>query len=80
MDQPQNASNLQEIIIFYILFYMCRRGRENLRPMQKGTFAVATDPEVNKRYIYQAIDEADKNHKRHGTKIANQGKVYEITG
>ena len=45
---PPNAKSLQEIIIFYFLFYMRRRGRKNLRPMLKNTFKVATDPENNR--------------------------------
>ena len=62
MATAPNAQNLQEITIFFILFCMCHRGRENLRNVKKDMFAVAVDPEDGQRYIYQAIDEADKNH------------------
>ena len=30
MPAPLNPKNLQEIIIFFILFYVCRQGRENI--------------------------------------------------
>ena len=70
----------QDIVIFYILFYMCCRGRDNLREMKQFTFAVKTDPEVSRKYIYQCIDEYDKNHNEFDTDIANEGRIYEIPG
>ena len=75
-----NPRNLQNVLIFYILYYMCRRGRENLRSMKQFTFAIKTDPEVNRKYIYQAVDEYDKNHSETDTDIANEGRIYEIPG
>lgn len=48
--------------------------------MTKQTFAIAVDPEDNRRYIYQAIDESDKNHKENEISLSNQGRIYEITG
>ena len=80
MLEPPNAKNLQEIMIFYVLFYMCRRGRENLRAMKKSTFVIATDPEDNRRYIYQAVDEINKNHSEYDTSLANDGRIYAIPG
>ena len=81
MLEPPNARNLQEIVIFYILFYMCRRDRENLRTM-KNTFQVAiVNEDAQKgRYIYQAVDECDKNHSANDTKASNDGRIYEIPG
>lgn len=78
MAGPPNATLLQEIVLFYILMYMCRRGRENLRPMTVDTFKVATDAEDNRQYIYQAIDEADKNHGAQDTSKSNDGRIYEV--
>ena len=80
MAAPPNAKALQDIIIFYTLFYMYRRGCENLRPMKKNTYAITTDPEDGQRYIYQAIDEADKNHQYSETGASNEGRIYEIKG
>ena len=44
---------IQETLLFHIIFFMGRRGRENLRAMSKDTFAVRTDPD-GRKYIYQA--------------------------
>lgn len=78
MQGPPDPALLQEICLFYIVMYMCRRGRENLRPMTVETFKVATDPEDNRQYIYQAIDEADKNHGPKDTSNSNDGRIYEV--
>ena len=47
---------------FEILYYMCRRGQENSRTMTKGTFQLAIDSTGN-RYIFQKVDEMDKNRR-----------------
>ena len=75
-----NPLVLEQSVIFNIIYYLCRRGRVNLRIMKKSTFEVAIDPENNKKYIYQAVDEAHKNHTHDDTSIANQGRIYEIPG
>ena len=36
--------------------------------MNISTFALAIDPDNNKEYIYQCIDEADRNHTEKDTK------------
>ena len=43
------------------MYFMIRRGQENLRSMTKQTFAVAEDS-AGLPYVHQVIDEADKNH------------------
>lgn len=78
MNGPPNPSLLQEVVLFYVLFYMCRRGRENLRTMTKNTFAIATDPHDGREYIYQAVDEADKNHSHKDTSKSNDGRIYAV--
>ena len=77
---PPNPHLLQEIVIFYVLFYMCRRGRENLRFMTKDTFAIKVDPSDNRKFIFQAVDEADKNHTYNDTTKSNDGRIYEDPG
>jgi hypothetical protein len=52
---------LQQKVWFEMMFYLCRRGRENQRGMTKQTFKISTDGQ-GKNYVYQAIDELDKNH------------------
>ena len=48
--------------------------------MTTDTFALATDPENMVQYIYQRVDEADKNHNHNDTSKANQGRIYQIPG
>ena len=79
MAGPPNARGLLQIVVFHIIYYLCRRGRENLRNMQKSTFAIGVDAD-GRRYIYQKTDEADKNHGANDTSIANQGRIYERLG
>ena len=74
-----NPRGLLQIVVFHILYYLCRRGRENLRSMKKSTFAIDKD-ENGEKYIYQKEDEADKNHGPSDTAIANQGRIYERPG
>ena len=54
-------SGLQSKVWFDIMFYLCRRGQENLRDMTKSTFRVGRDPS-GLEYVHQVVDEADKNH------------------
>jgi hypothetical protein len=44
------------------MFFLCRRGRENLRNMTKGTYRVNQDSS-GREFVYQGTDEADKNHR-----------------
>ena len=75
-----NPKTLQDVVIFHILYYMCRRGCENLRSMKQYIFAISTDPKDGRKFIYQAVDEYDKNHNETDTDIANEGRIYEIPG
>ena len=80
MEGPPDPKNLQQIVVFFIIYYLCRRGRENLRKMTKNTFAIATDSANKLQHIYQKVDEADKNHSGVDTGKANQGRIYEVKG
>ena len=63
------------------MFYLCRRGRENLRTMTRDTFALGTDG-TGRKYIYQRVDELDKNH-IHTTSpddTVGEGRIYEFPG
>ena len=54
---------LQKKMWFDIMYFLCRRGRENLREMKKkSTFGLCKDA-AGMEYVYQIIDEADKNHR-----------------
>ena len=79
MAGPPNALLLQEIILFNIIYYMGKHGRENLRRMKINMFGVSTDPD-GKYYIHQLIKEKDKNHKENYMSPNNEARVYEIPG
>ena len=80
-NMQENASprNLQEIVLFNIIYYMGRRGREDLRYMTKKTFSINRDHD-GRRYIYQAIKECDKNHKENDFQASNEARIYEVKG
>ena len=56
------ARGLQEKCLFNIIFFLVRRGRENLCQQTKQTFAIAVDS-TQRKYVYQAVDKLDKNHR-----------------
>ena len=53
MHGDPNPTVLQQITVFHIIYYLCRRGRENLRKMTVGSFAFAIDPDNNLHYTYK---------------------------
>ena len=79
MNKP-DPRKIQQCLIFFIIYYFCRRGRENLYTMTVDTFKVDIDPTTGRRFVYQDIDEHDKNHGVDSTDPANQARMYEIEG
>ena len=53
---------LQRNVIFNILYFFVRRGRENLHMMKKNWFKISLDPENDTRFLEQVQDKLDKNH------------------
>ena len=47
--------------------------------MKKDTFQVSEDSE-GRKFIYQAIDESNKNHTEQDTDPTTQGRIYEMPG
>ena len=66
---------LQHTVQFYLMYFFCRRGQENLYDLTKDHFKVITEPDGT-QYVIQSIDEKDKNHGVNETQLANQGKMY----
>ena len=64
-----------------IMFHLVRRGRENLREQTKDTFAIAVDSQ-NRIYVYQAVDELDKDHRENDDpqNSTTDGRMYEQPG
>jgi hypothetical protein len=73
-----SAAGLQTKVWFEIMFYLCRRGQENLPEMNKSTFAVATEGE--RCYVHQVVDEMDKHHRENSDDSVTEGRVYDIPG
>ena len=48
--------------------------------MTAETFEIDIDNVTSKRFVYQAIDEHDKNHTVDSSEPANQPRMYETTG
>ena len=68
----------QQKCLFDIMFFLARRGRENLREQTKYSFTIAVDSQ-NRRYVYQAFDELDKNHRDNDDAFDSitDGRMYE---
>ena len=75
MNNP-DPKKIQQCLIFYIIYFFCRRGRENLYEMKFNTFQVDLDS-TGRRYVFQAIDEYDKNHGIDRNEPANEAKMFE---
>lgn len=78
MNQP-SPRLLQKAVLFNIIYYFCRRGRQNIHGFTQDVFELSTDPDGT-QYVYQAIDEMDKNHGVDETRPANEGRMYEQPG
>ena len=74
-----DPKHLKQNIIFYIIYFFCRRGRENLYDMQKNTYQVVVEPDGTE-YVVQAVDEMDKNHGIEDTEFSNRGRMYATNG
>ena len=79
MNGPPNPKNLQDLVLFNIIYYGGRRGRENLRFMTKETFHIQKDHDGCK-YITQVVKERDKNHKEDDYSNSNTARIYETPG
>ena len=66
---------LQKHMLFYIIYYFCRRGRENLYEMTQSTFKLIVENDGTE-YVIQDVDEADKNHGPQDSTATNQGRMY----
>jgi hypothetical protein len=70
---------LQQKVWFEIVYYLCRRGRENQRAMSKDTFQVGVDAS-GRKFVYQAVDESDKNHNERDKPedTVGEGRMYQV--
>ena len=70
-----DPKRLQQNMIFYIIYFFCRRGHENLYEMTQDTYKLITENN-GIQYVIQAVDEMDKNHGIQDTDDTNTGKMY----
>ena len=63
------------------MFFFIRRGRENIRQMQKSSFSIATDAS-GQEFIYQVQGELDKNHNINDSTFdtIGEGRIYRTNG
>lgn len=78
MNHP-DPRKLQRNVLFNIIYYFCRRGRQNIHAFTKNTFKTDYDAE-GREFVYQAVDEMDKNHGIEDDQPANDGRMYEHKG
>ena len=79
MKSPPDAKSLQEMVLFYIIYYGGRRGRENLRHMTEDSFRVDEDSD-GRKYIHQVKKELTKNHTAKDFDKINEARIYEQKG
>ena len=70
---------LQQNLVFYIIYFFCQRGHENLYTMKKSTFKIVTEPDGTE-YVMQEMDEIDKNHGYDDDTRTNEGRMYATNG
>ena len=78
-EKELDPRKLQQCVMFYIMFFFCRRGQENLHDMMINTYNITKD-DKGRKYLYQEIDEIDKNHTADDSNPTNQGRMYENKG
>ena len=66
---------LEQNMLFYIIYFFCRRGRENLYTMKRNTFKLIVEADGTEYYM-QDLDEIDKNHTADDTSRTNEGRMY----
>jgi hypothetical protein len=77
----KTSEGLQLEVWFDIMYFLCRRDRENLRNMNRETFRIAKDHK-NREYVYQHVDELDKHHRENAepNRSGTDGRMYSVPG
>lgn len=73
-----SAAGLQRKVFFELSFYICRRGRENMRVLTREHFTISSD--TTGRYLHQVKDEFLKNHREDDSKMQEGGRMYATGG
>lgn len=78
MNKP-NPRTLQQNVLFNIIYFFCRRGRQNIHAFTQAHFEIGHDPDGTE-FVFQAIDEQDKNHDIDVSDPAHEGRMYAQPG
>jgi hypothetical protein len=72
---------LQNKVMFELMYYTCRRGRENIHGMTQTTYVIEKDDE-EREYVTQCTSELDKNHRddMDPDDCIGEGRMYERPG
>ena len=70
-----DPKHLQQNLLFYVIYYFCQCGRENLYEMTTDTFRLVTELD-DTEYVIQDTDEMDKNHGFEDTNKTKEGKMF----
>jgi hypothetical protein len=67
--------------MFELMYYTCRRGRENVHEMTKSTFVLQKDDQ-RREYVQQRLSELDKNHREDSKPddCVGEGRMYSKPG
>ena len=75
---PSTPTGLLQKVWFEVMFYLCRRGRQNLREMNFESLKVVVDDD-GFEYITMAKDELTKNHRK-ADDPASTARMYALIG
>lgn len=78
VSDADNPSGLLRKVFFEIIFFICRRGRENLRALTTDHFAVVEDK--TGKFVCQEIDELIKNKGENDSSSKTDGGRMYATG
>ena len=71
----KTPKSLQRKVFFDVMFFLCRRGQENLRELKKSNFLLKVD-ENDREFIEKCTDEMTKN-RRQSDEAQEGGIIYE---
>ena len=72
-------ATLQNKVFFELVFYFCRRGRQNLRELKPDDFAIKVNAK-GQRYVIKTTDELTKNHRVDDCQAEEGGMMVENGG
>ena len=75
---PTNPTGLIRKVFFEVMFFLCRRGRQNLREMTPASLKIVVD-EDGFKYVCMGKDEMTKNHRK-ADDASSESRMYALAG